>query len=898
MVLRETCRKKARALPALALAMLAALLAAGRAQALPDGFQQDTVISGLTEPTQVRFAPDGKIFVAEKQGTIEQYDSLSDSTPTTVVDLHKDVYNYWDRGLLGMAVDPQFPARPYLYLSYTYDRKADGSGSWDADPNGSYSDGCPTPPGPTTNGCDVQGRLVRVNVADGNTGDQAVLIQDWCQQYPSHSVGEVAFGPDGMLYMSGGDGASFTQLDLQRPGDSTPNPCGDPQNEGGMLRSQDWQTQGDPLGLDGSLVRVDPATGGGVPGNPGYPGSSPSSNRSRIIAYGMRNPFRFAFRPGTGELWVGDVGWDRWERIERMSSTTPSTPLNFGWPCYEGTESRGLTNIPICAGLYNDSSTWTPPYFQYRHNTAVVAGQSCGLNSGASVTGVAFAPAGGGFPARYAGALFFADYSQRCIYAMPLGAGFEPEPAQREVFLSGDHNTDPVDLEFGPNGDLFYVDLAAGTASGGTVHRVRYFPNNQPPTANLTASTRDPALGTNVQFTALGSSDPEGGTLTYKWDLDGNGSFETDTGTTGLATKSYSAQTNVDVRVQVTDPAGVSTTSAPLTIRPGNRPPTATISVPDTSLRWSVDQSVDFAGSATDPDESLGRAAMRWSLVLQHCPSSCHAHPLQTFDGVPSGSFVAPDHELPSYLTLTLTVTDARGATDTKIVRLDPRTVNLRVSSSPTGRPVSLADLSGPAPLEKTVIAGGRVAVSAAATDSSYRFQGWSDGVADASRTITAPAGDTELVARYASTDTAVSSFGVTTSTPTQPGSSPTSPPVVTPADRTPPKLSVGARSRQAALRTRKVTLAVRCPSEACTTAASGVLSIKGRKASYRLRSGKLRLSANQRAVLTIKLSSKTLKAVRAAAASGGRVRLALTVTATDAAGNAARTTRRITLTR
>ena len=75
----------------------------------PIGFQETIVFSGLTNPTVVRFAPDGRVFVAEKSGVIKVFDGLTDTTPTTFADLRTNVYNFWDRGLLGLALDPNFP---------------------------------------------------------------------------------------------------------------------------------------------------------------------------------------------------------------------------------------------------------------------------------------------------------------------------------------------------------------------------------------------------------------------------------------------------------------------------------------------------------------------------------------------------------------------------------------------------------------------------------------------------------------------------------------------------------------------------------------------------------------------------------------------------------------------
>ena len=238
-----------------------------------------------------------------------------------------------------------------------------------------YSDPCPTPPGPTGDGCVVSARLSRLQ-ASGNTvtGPEQVLVEDRCQQYPSHSIGTVEFGRDGALYASGGDGASFNFVDYGQDGEPL-NPCKDPGSgtlpaaEGGALRSQDLQTESDPVSLDGSVIRVDPATGAALPDNPLFTNSDP--NARRIIAYGMRNPFRFTTRPGTEELWIGDVGWGDWEEINRLTNPTDAGVENFGWPCYEGAGRQSgydSANLSICENLYGQSGEVTAPYFAYHHS--------------------------------------------------------------------------------------------------------------------------------------------------------------------------------------------------------------------------------------------------------------------------------------------------------------------------------------------------------------------------------------------------------------------------------------------------------------------------------------------------------------------------------------------------
>ncbi|MGH2475769.1 MAG: PQQ-dependent sugar dehydrogenase, partial [Candidatus Limnocylindrales bacterium] len=236
------------------------------AASLPPGFQEEIVFAGLTQPTAVRFSPDGRVFVAEKSGLIKVFDNLTDATPTVFADLRTQVHNFWDRGLLGLALPPSFPTNPWVYVLYTFDAAIGGTAPrWGS--VGGTSDGCPTPPGPTADGCVVAGRLSRLQ-ASGNTmtGSEQVLIEGWCQQYPSHSIGSMAFGADGALYVSGGDGASFNFVDYGQDG-SPVNPCGDPPGgvggsmapptaEGGALRSQDVRTPGDPTGLNGAILRV------------------------------------------------------------------------------------------------------------------------------------------------------------------------------------------------------------------------------------------------------------------------------------------------------------------------------------------------------------------------------------------------------------------------------------------------------------------------------------------------------------------------------------------------------------------------------------------------------------------------------------------------------------------
>ena len=349
---------------------------------LPAGFTQEVVARRLSFPSSFALLADGRILVAEKRGVVRVVlDGRLRARP--LIDIRARVSDYGYRGLLAIEQDPRFAANGDVYVAYVLRRG----------------------PGQTPS-------TLRVSrIATRSHGRETVVVGGIpCEL--DHCGADLEFAPDGALFVSTGDGGS-----------------GDPGFNRRSLRAQSLDS------LVGKMLRVT-REGAGLLGNPFWDGNA-RSVRSRVWAYGFRNPFRFGLRPGGATPYVGDVGWNIWEEIDAVRRGS-----NHGWPCLEGPDRPPeYAGQPLCRALYDRGpSAVESPLLVYRRG---------------SVTGGAFY-SGRTFPPRYRGAYFFGDWSRSTLSYLRL----DEDQAEGEPFASA--AAGPVQIESAPDGSLYYLALNAG----------------------------------------------------------------------------------------------------------------------------------------------------------------------------------------------------------------------------------------------------------------------------------------------------------------------------------------------------------------------------------------------------------------------------------------------------
>jgi glucose/arabinose dehydrogenase len=332
------------------------------ATVLPAGFVETPFAIGLNQPTAMEFAPDGRLFVAEKGGSLRVV--LPNGTLLPTPFLTVPVNTASERGLIGVAFDPNFATNRFIYIYYT------------------------------TNAATPVNRISRFTADPANpnvaqAASEQIILDNIPSTNGNHNGGALHFGTDGMLYVGIGE-------------------------SGVASNAQDLST------VAGKILRLNVAAFPNIipPDNPfvGTPGA-----RGEIWALGMRNPFTFNVQPGTGKIYVNDVGQNTFEEIDNLVKGG-----NYGWPAAEGPSTN---------------PSFINPIFFYPHNgnAAAITGGVFYQSTALSVT--------------FQGSYFFSDFLMDFIARLT--------PAGQEVGFATNANS-PVDLDVGPDGALYYLSINSG----------------------------------------------------------------------------------------------------------------------------------------------------------------------------------------------------------------------------------------------------------------------------------------------------------------------------------------------------------------------------------------------------------------------------------------------------
>lgn len=348
------------------------------------GLSLTPVVSGLASPTVIAHAGDGsgRLFVVEQRGTVRIVDSGGGLLPTPFLDISALLLSGGEQGLLGLAFPPGFSSKRYFYVNYTR-----------------------TPDGATV----VSRFSVSANpdLADV-TSEEVILVVS--QPFANHNGGQLAFGPDGLLYVGLGDGGSG--------GD----PLGNGQNKGTLL---------------GKLLRLDVEAGVApyrIP--PGNPFVADPTARGEIWALGLRNPWRFSFDRVDGDLYVADVGQSAWEEIDFQAAGTAGG-ANYGWNLLEGPACYSPAVGCVAPPLYS------APVAYYGHDF------------GCSVTG-GYVYRGPGNPGMQ-GIYFYGDFCSGRVWGLRrIGIGWQAELLQQTALAISSFGEDEA-------GRLYVADYTTGT---------------------------------------------------------------------------------------------------------------------------------------------------------------------------------------------------------------------------------------------------------------------------------------------------------------------------------------------------------------------------------------------------------------------------------------------------
>jgi PKD repeat protein len=524
-----------------------------------------------------------------------------------------------------------------------------------------------------------------------------------------HNGGAMAFGNDGYIYLTIGDGGSrepaYSQ-DLRIL-------------YGSVIRIDEngIAPRDNPFTVESGGTGVACAKSGGVP-----PKDAPDNAVcEEIFAYGLRNPFRLAMDVNTKDkvlFHVGDVGASHWEEINKGG--TDFKAVNYGWPIQEG--PCRLASTTECTL----DEQFTDPFYYYQHVKQA---------EGGCVTGAAFVPEGL-WPEQYK--YLFVDFIFGNIYNLIADPDNEcrecvpPIPAYRnETFYSRDIM---VDIFFGPYKDTQALYVISRN-EGQSIRRIHYSgSSNRAPVAVINASTVAAGIGDVILFDGSSSSDVDDDELSFLWDF-GDGTISKDE----ITEHAFTNLGQYTVTLTVVDSKDQNNQVFIIVVV--GEPPVASIELPIEGIEFIVGQEFRVKGSAFDfKGNAIPDSQLTWEVRQHH---GDHFHPFlesatgNNFDLDPAPAPEDFSAATNSYLEIILHATDDNGLTSTISRNIQPKKVIIDIDSDPQGLQVFVDEFGVITPANITSWVNHELRLNAI-NQGEYMFQSWSIG-GDKKTTYTVP---------------------------------------------------------------------------------------------------------------------------------------------------------------
>jgi glucose/arabinose dehydrogenase len=644
----------------------------------PADYQQVALATGsaeLGEAMSLAVLPNRSVVHTARNGTVR----VTDAAGNTKVAGNIPVYTHDEEGMQGVAVDPNFATNRWIYLYYSPTLSTPAG---DAPTTGTAADF-----NPWKGHLNLSRFTLNADDTINLASEVVVLTVDNDRGQCCHVGGDLDFDAAGNLYLTTGDDTNPFESDAYAPIDERTdrNPQFDAQRSAANTND-----------LRGKLLRIKPQANGTytIPaGNMFAPGTA--NTRPEIYAMGFRNPFRMSVDKPTGIVYLGDYGPDAGAadpnrgpggQVEFDRVTGPGF---YGWPYCTGSNSTAETyneyTFPSGPSLakYNCAGGPTNNSFRNTGLTTLPPAKPAWIRYGFDFTPPEFgtgseSPMGGPvyrydaalnsavkFPQSLDGRYFAGEYGRRWIKAIAVNS----DGTYGEISAFPWTGTQVMDMAFGPDGALYVLDYGTG-ANDQALYRIEYIGGgNRSPVAVASANKTSGPSPLTVVFSSAGSSDPEGGALSYLWTF-GDGS----TSTAANPTKTYTTNGTYTPTLKVTDPTGLSATAS-LVVTVGNTAPTVNLTSPADGALFSFGDTIPFSVTASDPEDgTIDCSRVSVTYFLGH---DSHSHQITSKTGCTGTITVPVDGEHDSAANVfgifVASYTDNGGLTTTSQRTLQPK---------------------------------------------------------------------------------------------------------------------------------------------------------------------------------------------------------------------------------